>query len=51
MGILGDFRINDENEKSADVAHIGIAASEYQPNRFTSANLIYWYGDIDVKNA
>ena len=38
-------------EKSADVLHVGIATSEYLPNRFTSANLIYWYGDIDTKDS
>lgn len=37
-------------EKTADVLHVGIATSEYLPNRFTSANLIYWYGDIDTKD-
>lgn len=50
LGKLGDYSSTSTNEKSADVAHVGIAASEYQPNRFTSANLIYWYGDIDVKH-
>ena len=50
LGALGDFSHTDTNEKSADVFHVGIAASEYEPNRFTSANLIYWYGDIDVKS-
>ncbi|MDO4921380.1 MAG: ShlB/FhaC/HecB family hemolysin secretion/activation protein [Phascolarctobacterium sp.] len=37
-------------EKTADVLHVGIAASEYLPNRFTSGNIIYWYGDIDTKD-
>ena len=37
-------------DKTANVLHAGIATSEYLPNRFTSANLIYWYGDIDTKN-
>lgn len=50
MGSLGNFSDSSTNEKSADILHAGIAASEYQPNRFTSANLIYWYGDIDVKH-
>ena len=45
---LGSFNETNTNEKSADVFHVGIAASEYQPNRFTSGNLIYWYGDIDT---
>lgn len=50
LGALGDFTNTDVNEKSADVYHLGIATSEYQPNRFTYADLIYWYGDIDTKN-
>lgn len=40
---------NTETHKHANVLHAGLAASEYLPNRFTSASLIYWYGDIDTK--
>lgn len=51
LGSLGSFTSSDTNEKNADVFHVGVAASEYQPNRYTYADLIYWYGDIDVENA
>ena len=37
-------------EKEADVLHAGVAFSEYLPNRYTSGNLIYWYGDIDTED-
>ena len=46
-GIFSVF--NSETNKRANVLHAGLAASEYLPNRFTSANIIYWYGDIDTK--
>lgn len=39
---------NSSAEKSADVFHAGLAFSEYLPNRFTSGNVIYWYGDINT---
>lgn len=42
--------LNIGTEKNADVLHAGVAFSEYLPNRFTSGNLIYWYGDIDTKD-
>ena len=38
------------NQKKADVVHAGISCSEYLPNKFTSASLVYWYGDIDTEN-
>lgn len=44
------LHFSSKNEKRAHVAHIGLSASEYLPNRFTSGNLIYWYGDIDTKD-
>lgn len=34
-------------EKTANVAHIGISGSQYNPNQFTQYSLIYWYGDMD----
>ncbi len=40
---------SDTNKKHANVFHVGLAASEYQPNLFTYGNVTYWYGDIDAK--
>lgn len=44
------FIYSDDVRKRAHVLHAGIAASEYQPNRFTYGDIIYWYGDIDAKD-
>lgn len=49
LGSLGSFTSKDTNEKTANVFHVGIAASEYEKNCYTHADLMYWYGDIDVK--
>lgn len=46
--IPGIWAADISTEKDADVFHVGVAVSEYMPNRFTSASLIYWYGDIDT---
>ena len=48
--LIPQLGLHVSTEKKADVLHVGIAASEYLPNRFTSGNLIYWYGDIDTDN-
>lgn len=48
ISLLGQWIGKIGTEKESDVFHVGIATSEYQPNRFTSGNLIYWYGDIET---
>lgn len=35
-------------EKEADVWHIGISGTQYNPNQFTQYSMIYWYGDINT---
>ena len=47
-GILQPF--HSTNEKTANVFHVGVSMSEYLPGKFTSGNIIYWYGDMDTKN-
>ena len=41
-------RASMKTEKDADVWHVGISGSQYNPNQFTQYSLIYWYGDIDT---
>ena len=36
-------------DKNADVWHIGISGSCYEPNEFLQYSLIYWYGDISTE--
>lgn len=33
-------------EKEADVWHIGVSGTQYNPNQFTQYSMLYWYGDI-----
>lgn len=54
--ITDDYRFRDPFfrplnfgvEKDADVWHIGLSGSRYQPNEFLQYSLIYWYGDMDT---
>lgn len=48
--LIPELGLKVGTEKKADVFHAGLAFSEYLPNRFTSGNVIYWYGDIDTDN-
>ncbi|WP_143330659.1 ShlB/FhaC/HecB family hemolysin secretion/activation protein [Cloacibacillus sp. An23] len=37
-----------EADKDANVWHIGITGSCYEPNEFLQYSLVYWYGDIST---
>ncbi len=37
-------------DKEADVWHIGLSGSHYDPGQFLQYSLIYWYGDIETDN-
>ena len=39
-----NFRVT--TDKEADVWHMGISGTQYNPNQFTQYSMIYWYGDI-----
>lgn len=46
--ILPGILPNITTDKTADVWHVGVSGSQYNPNQFTQYDLIYWYGNLDT---
>lgn len=43
-----DYENFELNKRHSDVMHVGITGSEYEKNRFTSYNAIWWYGNTTL---